>query len=391
MALDWTDKIDGQDIVAANDVNSIAHAVTELEGKIGIIYKVKGSKTVAEINALTGMEIGDVYNVSTSGQIGVDLLDIKVSGNDMYFPADATSYDDKIWADGIYVSNHSLDSFIDVGTVITTNDDVYTITSVVARNVKSNYTQEVLIDYFKCTTESGGNPYRRTDRSGVLSISGYSVFNVLAGDNIVFTADGWDKLSSDVDLSNYYTKSEIDSKLASVYRVCGSATVAEIIAMTEQNVGDVYNVSDSGTIPEIELTFSDLEIVTDDYCALKDGTYLTGEFYYLYGTDAETISAQIDNSSQITVTDGDYEATTSTIFVPNTYRNFKRYWNKISGDAEFVYDYHEVHYDVTKVVKNPAIELLAGDNIVWVGDHWDKLAATVDVSAIIGEAIGGAY
>lgn len=48
--------------------------------------------------------------------------------------------------------------------------------------------------------------------------------------------------------NNTYRKSEIDSKLASVYVYKGTKTVAEINALTGQDVGWTYNVSDTGTI-----------------------------------------------------------------------------------------------------------------------------------------------
>ena len=40
------------------------------------------------------------------------------------------------------------------------------------------------------------------------------VYNLLStGANYVYTADGWDKLSETIDLSNYYTKEEIDNMI----------------------------------------------------------------------------------------------------------------------------------------------------------------------------------
>lgn len=47
------------------------------------------------------------------------------------------------------------------------------------------------------------------------------------------------------DLSNYYTKNEVDNKLVSVYKYKG--TVASVSNLpTSSTVGDVYNVSDTG-------------------------------------------------------------------------------------------------------------------------------------------------
>lgn len=50
---------------------------------------------------------------------------------------------------------------------------------------------------------------------------------------------------SEVDLSNYYTKTEIDSKISSVYRFKGSVQTYNDLPSSAEN-GDVYNVNDTG-------------------------------------------------------------------------------------------------------------------------------------------------
>lgn len=42
-------------------------------------YRVMGSKTVAQINSLSGMNVGDVYNVTTAGKIGN--VNVKIGDN----------------------------------------------------------------------------------------------------------------------------------------------------------------------------------------------------------------------------------------------------------------------------------------------------------------------
>lgn len=65
------------------------------------------------------------------------------------------------------------------------------------------------------------------------------------------TSDAFIKNKPDV-----YTKTEVDSKLSAVYRYKGSSTIANL--PTEgQTVGDVYNITDAGTIGELPVNAGD--------------------------------------------------------------------------------------------------------------------------------------
>lgn len=57
MALDWVDKIDNQDIVRAEDVNSIAHAIMDNENSIEVLLSTKADKA----DTLEGYGITDSY------------------------------------------------------------------------------------------------------------------------------------------------------------------------------------------------------------------------------------------------------------------------------------------------------------------------------------------
>lgn len=69
--------------------------------------------------------------------------------------------------------------------------------------------------------EKVGYVYNVTD-SGTIKQPTLSVDNPLpdqvvkAGDNVVWTADGWDNLGGSVDLSDYYNKSEIDTRISDI-------------------------------------------------------------------------------------------------------------------------------------------------------------------------------
>lgn len=55
-----------------------------------------------------------------------------------------------------------------------------------------------------------------------------------------------DKLATKANASNVYTKSEVDSKVSSVYRVKGSVASYANLPTTNVQIGDVYNVTDTG-------------------------------------------------------------------------------------------------------------------------------------------------
>lgn len=69
--------------------------------------------------------------------------------------------------------------------------------------------------------EKVGYVYNITD-SGTIKQPSLSVTSALpdqvvkAGDNVVWTTDGWDNLGGSVDLSDYYTKTEIDGKISTI-------------------------------------------------------------------------------------------------------------------------------------------------------------------------------
>lgn len=55
-----------------------------------------------------------------------------------------------------------------------------------------------------------------------------------------------DKLATKANVSNVYTKAEVDSKVSSVYRVKGSVASYANLPTVDVTIGDVYNVNDTG-------------------------------------------------------------------------------------------------------------------------------------------------
>ena len=84
--------------------DSVANAISN-------VYKIKGSKTVAEINALTDMQVGDVYNLLDSGEITLGELQVFTGDNIVWLGSawdklgaeiDWHAYDEKFMAAGFF-------------------------------------------------------------------------------------------------------------------------------------------------------------------------------------------------------------------------------------------------------------------------------------------------
>ena len=164
------------DASSSNQLADKSFVNSSIATAVSAVYRYKASKTVSEINALTGMVTGDVYNVLDSGTL--------------------------------------------------------TIGSVVVK----------------------------------------------AGDNVVWNGSAWDKLAADVDLSNYYNKTETDTKLGlkeavanKVTALSGSSTDTEYPSakcVYDELAGKVakdgnkvlsdnnYTDTDAGTVNDMQSAFT---------------------------------------------------------------------------------------------------------------------------------------
>ncbi len=169
------------------------------------------------------------------------------------------------------------------------------------------------------TGQSTGWVYNVAD-SGTLTFGNVSV---TAGDNVAYTADGWDKLSATVDLSNYVTKDTIASitQLGMIKLKAGAGGdnasgiavdangVAEIRVWSARGVGKdgvgrIYIVPATdeevaaGTEQYKPITPKTLKTVTDrDSTAGMEFTY--GDFDYIVNQDTETVTLSSIHAEQL--------------------------------------------------------------------------------------------
>lgn len=109
-------------------------------------------------------------------------------------------------------------------------------------------------DSQKVDKTTSGNKVYGTDSQG--NQKTFDVDNTVGADgNIVRRASGTSQIMVPLTptanghaASKKYVDDTIDTAISSVYRYKGTKTVAELNALTGQVIGDVYNVSDAGTL-----------------------------------------------------------------------------------------------------------------------------------------------
>lgn len=166
-------------------------------------------------------------------------------------------------------------------------------------------------------------------------------------------------------IEDAYTKTEVDTKLSTVYKVKGSANDYNIFEMyTNHEVGDVYNLQG---------------VYTTSYNTTVD----KNAFHYTYdsGTSKQYLVAyeisaayQWLNNAKIKIhtgTDTKTGVLIETTAVPG--------WELILDDGGILTS--DVYNTVTSIDLTVYHDFKVGDNVVYIkGGFWDKLAATVDLS-----------
>ena len=194
------------------------------------------------------------------------------------------------------------------------SNDRYEVTDAWARSIIETIESKLALKLDKSIVKTS-NPTQTT-----IGMVGQTYINaVTEGVFICIKADNTNKKYiwkdiSEVDLSNYYTKTEIDSKISSVYSFKGSV-VSESNLPTTANIGDVYNVEDTGmnyawTGTEWDSlgTINDLSIYLTKNDAEKtyqtiENSYTKSEVDNIIKT-VDSLPKQTDNAGKVLVTDG---------------------------------------------------------------------------------------
>ena len=214
----------------------------------------------------------------------------------------------------------------------------------------------------------------------------------------VWTA--WETVG-EVDLGNYYTKTEIDSKISSVYRYKGTVPSAMLLPDTNE-IGDVYNTTFAGYVPmhkennytltgisyegnlttdtEITLTFAN-DVVTHIYNPV-DGTDIAFWFDSDYFFIGEIISYS-NNSYVVKIANLD---TKDTMYGQNPcIEAIMNYSYKFSRGLITSVTLQSVRYWQNVGGGNRLEYIPKGGNVAYSGDGggnrgWDSLGSTIDTS-----------
>ena len=227
----------------------------------------------------------------------------------------------------------------------------------------------------------------------------------------------WKSLESkDVDLSGYYTKDEINSKLSSVYKYKGTKDYYFELP-TEKEVGDVYNIRYASgenyeekpmlysnyniydaTIPPFSETGLEgfyIEIEYDSKPAFLNGETLDIRVYspYLDSTMTNFKVPILDSCPDPATSCAYYGSGYVTIFVVKSEAPFSNAANSSEYDTRYdeiydkiinhpwspnekpLLDFGEIKYEfISPIAVND------GDNVAWTGTEWDVLGGTEDMS-----------
>lgn len=217
-----------------------AKAVNDaIKSKVGGIYRPKGSCNSLQFQQAImplAHTVGDVYSVEDSCTINieVDLSDKELlgtyKGTAFYFTDETyNALDDFRPGEAVTFYNSNPEYPNPVSAVITFVDNYYLYL----------------------------NNAEIADTSMQLNKKAYTL-NINAGDNVVWTTAGWDKLGANVDLSNYYTKTATDNAVQT-YTYSKAQTDAKL-GLKEQSLRLLNKkvVTSNETLQAIEFSAPDL-------------------------------------------------------------------------------------------------------------------------------------
>lgn len=198
-------------------------------------------------------------------------------------------------------------------------------------------------------------------------------------------------------IGDAYTKTEVDSKLSSVYKYKGSVASYDALPTTAE-VGDVYNIENAGSVSKT-VKLIPVEDVSISYeTSYPRNAQLSITFdNSSYPIDETVYSNAANNGGEISLYDENGQ------FITYLYGT-SAMSSLGTGDLWGMFDDPQHNFDVSKVkyfqitnyetnsnatgvdVVSKGLIINAGDNVAWNGTTWDVLAGTVDTSSFATKA-----
>lgn len=197
-----------------------------------------------------------------------------------------------------------------------------------------------------------------------------------------------DNKFSNIDLSEYYTKSQIDSKLPSVYKYQGTVSIPLWLPIANQNVGDVYNIHNGhtskaikeftgGTLTSVNYKYSDnVKIITATFDGISDSGFGKVNSYIGLVLDCSPIDDNYSVDGKIIGIEGSTFIIDASAGTAKDSTDPGNSWTIVDGFTTLPVSIKSGRYSSSYVQT-----FNDGANVAWTGTTWDELGTTVDISA----------
>lgn len=394
---------------------------SQVDTKLSSVYKYKGTVQTSVLLP-SSAENGDVYNV-VSGSTTLKSDETSIGGILKSINIDNLNNTVSLTLSGVSIGNTNL--LVDVGFAIKIPEN-YGGGTVALAGAYQSYSNNVLtLKKIDCDIVSvncfDGNFTMLCSMMGGSSALNFDIDTIYFahetsnnfndGANVAWSLGTWDELGTTVDISakadksdtlsgygitDAYTKTEIDGKIASVYKYKGSKrTFSELPPSAACVAGDVWNVES-----EVSRNFYGVKVVSvyaygmgfdgeGGEMALTDVSAFTVGKTYQVCTEGKKILGTITptgisgNTLSFThQTNSDYYG----VFCDIAETKDSDYWNTwMEGTAVSInetYYFYSADFASTPPGTDKITKIIneGGTNFAWTGTAWDALGGTVDFS-----------
>lgn len=213
-------------------------AVDSVNGHTGTVILHLNDFDVVEINNVT-KTLADYFDID--GAVISSAFKVK-SGNDTLVTIDSQ---------GIRIGNNAVATESAVSQLISqslTTSQGYATTAEIAAKA---YADTLIASVYRVK----GSVQNYSQLTSVSNPKVGDVYNVISsGMNYVYTEDGWDALGGTIDLSNYYTKSEVDTQISNAINTAENYAEGLVSGYDTRITANANAISNLGTAQQQQQT-----------------------------------------------------------------------------------------------------------------------------------------